>query len=100
MKLTEAEIKPLRGYGFLTLKPMLIVLNTDEKNPNPTIGYEHQHSRCSAFRARSKPSWRSPTPTTRRCSWKNRHHRTGRGEGYPAVLRTDGDPVLLHRWRG
>lgn len=50
--LTEAEIKPLRGYGFLTLKPMLIVLNTDEKNPNPTIAYEHQHSRVFSLQGK------------------------------------------------
>jgi ribosome-binding ATPase YchF (GTP1/OBG family) len=43
--LSEAEIKPLRGYGFLTLKPVLIVLNTDEKNPNVTLEYPHQHSK-------------------------------------------------------
>ena len=43
--LTEAEIKPLRGYGFLTLKPVLIVLNTDEKNPDIMLDYPHQHSK-------------------------------------------------------
>jgi hypothetical protein len=43
--LSEAEIKPLRGYGFLTLKPVLIVVNTDEKNPNATLDYPHQHSK-------------------------------------------------------
>lgn len=43
--LTAEEIKPLKGYGFLTLKPVLIVLNTDETNPNPTIPYEHADSK-------------------------------------------------------
>jgi hypothetical protein len=42
--LTQDEIKPLKGYGFLTLKPVLIVLNTDENNPNPTLPYEHADS--------------------------------------------------------
>jgi ribosome-binding ATPase len=42
--LTQDEIKPLKGYGFLTLKPVLIVLNTDENNPNPTLTYEHADS--------------------------------------------------------
>lgn len=50
--LTEAEIKPLRGYGFLTLKPMLIVLNTDEKNPNPTIDYQHEHSKVISLQGK------------------------------------------------
>ena len=50
--LTEAEIKPLRGYGFLTLKPVLIVLNTDEKNPDITLDYPHQHSKVVALQGK------------------------------------------------
>ncbi|MDX2163067.1 MAG: redox-regulated ATPase YchF [bacterium] len=42
--LTDAEIKPLRGYGFLTLKPTLIVVNTDEATGDVSIPYEHQAS--------------------------------------------------------
>jgi GTP-binding protein YchF len=43
--LTEDEIKPLRGYGFLTLKPVLIVVNTDENVGDVEIDYPHQISR-------------------------------------------------------
>lgn len=50
--LTEAEIKPLRGYGFLTLKPVLIVLNTDEKNPDITLDYPHEHSKVVALQGK------------------------------------------------
>lgn len=50
--LTEAEIKPLRGYGFLTLKPVLIVLNTDEKNPAITLDYPHEHSKVVALQGK------------------------------------------------
>ncbi len=42
--LTEAEIKPYRGYGFLTLKPTLIVVNTDEATGDVNIAYEHAMS--------------------------------------------------------
>ncbi len=45
MGLTEDEIKPLRGYGFLSLKPVLIVLNSDENSGDVTITYEHATSR-------------------------------------------------------
>lgn len=43
--LTEAEIKPLRGYGFLTLKPALIVLNTGDDGIAPALDYAHEHVR-------------------------------------------------------
>ena len=43
--LTEAEIKPLRGYGFMSLKPALIVLNSDETSKDMTLPYDHQNSR-------------------------------------------------------
>lgn len=42
--LTESEVRSLGGYGFLTLKPALIVLNTDEKSADMTLNYAHQHS--------------------------------------------------------
>nr|PZN52170.1 MAG: redox-regulated ATPase YchF [Chloroflexota bacterium] len=44
--LTEAEIKSLRGYGFLTLKPTLVVLNTDEAGSaaEDALHYDHASS--------------------------------------------------------
>lgn len=50
--LTEEEIKPLRGYGFLTLKPVLIVLNSDESADEPTLDYPHEMSRVVALKGR------------------------------------------------
>jgi GTP-binding protein YchF len=44
IELTEAELKPLRGYGFLSLKPTLIVLNADEASANATMPYDHAKS--------------------------------------------------------
>jgi ribosome-binding ATPase len=50
--LTEAEIKPLRGYGFLTLKPTLIVLNAGEDGKAPEIDYPHAKSKVVTLQAR------------------------------------------------
>ena len=50
--LTEDEIKPLRGYGFLTLKPVLIVLNADESADDMTLDYPHQISRVVSLKGR------------------------------------------------
>ncbi|MFN8530055.1 MAG: redox-regulated ATPase YchF [Anaerolineae bacterium] len=50
--LTPAEIKPLRGYGFLTLKPTLIVVNTDEATGDVTIPYEHTDSMVVSLKGR------------------------------------------------
>ncbi len=52
MGLTEDEIKPLRGYGFLSLKPVLIVLNADENSGDVSITYDHQWSRIETLKGR------------------------------------------------
>lgn len=41
LDLSENEIKPLRGYGFLTLKPVVIVLNQGDEKTEPHIEGEH-----------------------------------------------------------
>jgi GTP-binding protein YchF len=46
MEMTEEEEKLIRGYQFLTAKPMMIILNIGEeqiKDP-PTFSYSHQKS--------------------------------------------------------
>ena len=50
--MSEEEIKPLRGYGFLTLKPVLIVLNGDENTKNATLDYDHAMSKVVALQGR------------------------------------------------
>lgn len=52
LDLTEAEIKPLKGFGFLTLKPTLIVLNTGEDGALPALAYPHRKSMVVALQAR------------------------------------------------
>lgn len=46
LDLTEHEMKPLRGYGLLSLKPVVIVLNFGDKARNPAelITYPHKNS--------------------------------------------------------
>ncbi len=46
LDLTEAEVKPLKGYAFLSLKPTLVVLNVDEAAAasGVTIDYPHEKS--------------------------------------------------------
>lgn len=48
--LTPDELKALRGYGFLSLKPVLIVLNHDEDGPTH-LDYPHQRSAVAAMQA-------------------------------------------------
>ncbi len=50
--LTEDEIKPLRGYGFLTLKPVLIVLNADENTGDISINYGHALSHIESIKGK------------------------------------------------
>src|SRR5690606_17029778 len=46
-ELSAEQEKSLRGYGFLTQKPVLIVLNMGEEAQDPAslLTYDHQHSR-------------------------------------------------------
>lgn len=52
--LSEDEIKSLRGYGFLSLKPTLVVLNTGDENKNASevLTYAHQHTELTALQAK------------------------------------------------
>ena len=42
----------LSGFGFLTRKPLLIVLNLGEGQPAPIIDYPHQHSKVLALQGK------------------------------------------------
>jgi hypothetical protein len=53
LALTPAELLRLRGFGFLTLKPVLVVLNVGDEGPldSPAIlSYPHRHSAVIALR--------------------------------------------------
>jgi GTP-binding protein YchF len=52
LDLTPEEEKTLAGYGLLTRKPLLILLNLGEGQPAPDIEYPHQHSAVAALQGK------------------------------------------------
>lgn len=50
--LSDEEMKPYRGYGFLTLKPTLIVLNANENSKDTGFTYEHQNATVVSLQGR------------------------------------------------
>ena len=52
LDLSHDEIQLTRGYGFLSLKPMLIVVNCADEGTPPDIAYAHRHSAVVALRGR------------------------------------------------
>ncbi len=52
LDLSDDEMKPYRGYGFLTLKPALIVLNANENTKDSGFTYEHQNAQVVALQGR------------------------------------------------
>ena len=52
LDLTEEEVKTVSGFGFLSLKPMLIVLNLSEGQKAPPIDYPHRHSQIVALQGK------------------------------------------------
>ena len=43
---SEEELNTMRGFGFLTLKPMLVLVNTGEERlpPEKFVTYDHRHT--------------------------------------------------------
>ncbi len=54
LDLTPEEIKLLRGYGFLTLKPVLVIFNTGENSGDPAEGLNYPHQRTMVVSVRGK----------------------------------------------
>jgi GTP-binding protein YchF len=55
LEVTEEELKIVRGYGLMSLKPILIIFNTGEKNREPgeiLPGYEHKNTRLVSLQGR------------------------------------------------
>jgi hypothetical protein len=50
--LTAEEEKTLSGFGFLTRKPMLVLLNLHEGQETPPIEYAHAHSNLVALQGK------------------------------------------------
>ncbi len=54
LDLTPAELKSLRGYGLLTLKPVLVVFNTDEAGEDPAAGLDYDHRKTLMLSLRGR----------------------------------------------
>ncbi len=52
MEISAEEEKALSGFGFLSRKPLMIVLNLGEGQSAPKIDYAHQHSNVVALQGR------------------------------------------------
>ena len=52
LSLTEDEEKRLRGFQFLSAKPVLIVLNLGDEDEAPLLDYPHQKSALTAVKGR------------------------------------------------
>ncbi len=54
LDLTEEELKIVRGYGMMSLKPMLIIFNTGETHHEPAeiMDYQHKNTRLVSLQGR------------------------------------------------
>jgi GTP-binding protein YchF len=52
LTITAEEEKILSGFGFLSRKPVLVVLNLAEGQAAPTIAYSHQHSQVVSLQGK------------------------------------------------
>ena len=52
IQLTVEEEKTLSGFGFLSRKPLLILLNLGEGKAQPQIQYDHQHSQVESLQGK------------------------------------------------
>lgn len=52
LELSEEDEKLISGFGFLSRKPMLILLNMGEGQANPDINYSHQHSSIGSLQGK------------------------------------------------
>jgi ribosome-binding ATPase len=52
MEISHEEEKMLSGYGFLSRKPTLIVLNLSEGQKEPAVTYTHKHSQVVSLQGK------------------------------------------------
>ncbi len=52
LELTAEETRSLSGFGFLTQKPVLVILNLDDDQPVPEIPYNHRKSSVAPLRGK------------------------------------------------
>lgn len=52
LTLTDEELKGLRGYGLLTLKPVIVLLNIGDDQAEVPLAYDHPHSIVTPLRGK------------------------------------------------
>jgi GTP-binding protein YchF len=52
LTLTADEEKMLAGFGFLSRKPVLVVMNLSEGQKEPVVTYDHKHSQVVTLQAK------------------------------------------------
>lgn len=52
LDLTAEELKGLRGYGLLTLKPVIVLINIGDEQEEITLDYQHPHTIVTNLRGR------------------------------------------------
>lgn len=52
LDLTAEELKGLRGYGLLTLKPVIVLINIGDEQEEITLDYPHPHTIVTNLRGR------------------------------------------------
>jgi GTP-binding protein YchF len=60
--LTDEEEKTLSGFGFLTRKPLLVLLNLHEGQAAPSIDYPHAHTNLVALQGKLEMEIAQLTP--------------------------------------
>lgn len=52
VELSDEQEKALKGYGFLSLKPVLLIFNTGDMQPEFSLAYPYQHSQTACLRGK------------------------------------------------
>ncbi len=52
LDLNEEQLKSLRGYGLLTLKPIVLIFNIGDDQDEVTIAYDHPHTVVANLRGK------------------------------------------------
>ena len=71
LPLAPEEVKLLRGYGLLSLKPVLVVLNTGDDGQAPDLEYPHRNTARINLPGRLESEISELSAEDKLCSWRN-----------------------------
>ena len=100
LDLTPEDERALSGFGFLTRKPILVLLNLADGQATPALDYAHQHSGIVALQGKLEMDLAQLSPEDAGDLYgRIRHPGARAGKGDRPVLRSAGAAVFLHRRR-